>query len=97
MALDPKMMTNATSNARAGEAPQIFSVWITDTMATAQVSGYFNAKAKSLERGDLIHLIRLNSSGLPVEYGLAVVRSKSSAGVVDVSNVANKVTLADTD
>lgn len=80
---------------KAGAAPQIWSYTTTDTAATVDSSGYFNAMASLLKVGDLIYRVT-TSSGSVSTAGLHVVMSISAAGVVDVADTT-AMTVTNTD
>lgn len=80
---------------KATAAPQIWSYTTTDTAATIDTSGYFNAVASLLKVGDLIYRVT-TSSGAVSTAGLHVVMSISAAGVVDVADTT-AMTVTNTD
>ena len=64
-----------------------FTLWhytTTDTAATADDAGYFNAAADMLRVGDMI-LANLDTAGLPTA-GILLVNA-NSGGTVDVANL----------
>ena len=80
---------------KAVAAPQMWSYTTTDTAATIDTSGYFNAVASLVKVGDLIY--RVTTSGSSVSTaGLHVVMSISAAGVVDVADTT-AMTVTNTD
>lgn len=81
--------------AKAGNAPQVWSYTTTDTAATVDTSAYFNAVASLLKVGDIIW--RVTTSGSAVSTaGYHVVMTISAAGVVDVAD-ATAATVTNTD
>jgi hypothetical protein len=81
---------------KRGNAPQVFSYQTADAFTDIDTAGYFNSIRAMLSPCDLIHVVR-TSSGVPVGYGLYVVRSVSATSV-DVFNTINSVaSLANTD
>lgn len=67
--------------AKAGNAPQMWSYSSADAIATVNTSGYFNSAADLLKVGDLIYVY---DSATPTA-SLAVVLSNTGT-VVDVSD-----------
>lgn len=80
---------------KAGNAPQIFSYQTTDSAATVDTSGYFNAVASILKPGDVIFRTTF-SGGNPSTAGMHLVMSVSAAGVVDVADTT-ALTVTNTD
>lgn len=81
--------------AKAGNAPQMWSYTTTDSAATVDTSGYFNSVASLLKVGDLIYRVT-TSSGAVSTAGQHVVLTISAAGVVDVAD-ANALAVTNTD
>ena len=77
--------------AKAGNAPQMWSYKSADAIATVNTSGYFNTASDSLKVGDLIYVYDSNTP----TASLVVVLSNAS-GVVDVSD-GQAITVADAD
>jgi len=80
---------------KAGNAPQIWSYTTTDSAATVDTSGYFNAVASLVKVGDVIWRVT-TSSGAVSTVGQHVVMTVSAAGVVDVSDTS-ALTVTNTD
>ena len=80
--------------AKAGNAPQIWSYTTTDVHATVDTSGYFNSAASVLKVGDLI-LVVVTSSGAVSTAGWHVVMTNTGS-VVNVSDVT-ALTVTNTD
>jgi len=81
--------------AKAGNAPQMWSYTTTDAAATVDTSGYFNSVAGLLKVGDLIYRVT-TSAGAVSTAGQHVVLTISAAGVVDVAD-ANALAVTNTD
>lgn len=81
--------------AKAGNAPQIWSYTTTDAAATVDTSGYFNTVASLVKVGDIIWRVT-TSSGSVSTAGQHVVMTISAAGVVDVSDTS-ALTVTNTD
>ncbi len=81
--------------AKAGNAPQMWSYITTDAAADVDSSGYFNSVASLLKVGDLILRVT-TSSGSVSTAGFHVVMSVSAAGVVNVSDTT-ALTVTNTD
>ena len=77
--------------AKAGNAPQMWSYTSADAIATVNTSGYFNDAADLLKVGDLIYVY---DSATPTA-SLVVVLSNTGT-VVDVSD-GTSLSVADTD
>jgi len=80
--------------AKAGNAPQIWSYTTTDAHGTVDGSGYFNSAASVLKVGDLI-LVVVTSSGAVSTAGWHVVMTNTGS-VVNVSDVT-ALTVTNTD
>lgn len=95
------MAFNATNfqpiggQAKAGNAPQMWSYTTADSAATVDTSGYFNAVASIVKAGDIIVRVT-TSSGAPSTAGMHLVMSVSAAGVVDVADTT-ALTVTNTD
>lgn len=76
---------------KRGQAPSIFAYKTTDSIATVNTAGYFDALTNTLEVGDLIYCV--TSTGSTAVCTLTQVLSNAS-GVVDV---ADGTTLSATD
>lgn len=81
--------------AKAGNAPQMWSYTTTDAAATVDTSGYFNDVAGLVKVGDLIYRVT-TSAGAVSTAGFHAVMSVSAAGVVDVSDTT-ALTVTNTD
>jgi len=68
---------------KAGNSPAIYAYSTTDTVATVNTAGYFNALATQLRVGDLIYCV--TSTGGTAVASLNYVLS-NAAGVVDVND-----------
>lgn len=77
--------------AKAGNAPQMWSYSSADAIATVNTSGYFNSAADSLKVGDLIYVF---DTATPTA-SLVVVLSNTGT-VVDVSD-GTTISVADAD
>ena len=77
--------------AKAGNAPQMWSYKSADAIADVNTEGYFNDASDVLKVGDLIYVFDSNTP----TANLVVVLSNAS-GVVDVSN-GESITVADSD
>lgn len=77
--------------AKAGNAPQMWSYTSADAIATVNTSGYFNSAADVLKVGDLIYVYDSNTP----TASLAVVLSNTGT-VVDVSD-GTALSVADAD
>jgi hypothetical protein len=78
---------------KAGNVPSLYAYATTDTIATVNTEGYFNALATILSVGDVI-LVRSSTGGTQV-LSLVYVAS-NAAGVVDVTDGLT-ITATDTD
>lgn len=67
--------------AKAGNAPQMWSYTTTDAIATVNTEGYFNDASDVLKVGDLMYVYDSNTP----TASLVIVLSNAS-GVVDVSD-----------
>lgn len=76
---------------KKGTAPQMFTYTTTDTVATVNTSGYFNAISDEVVVGDIITSV--TSTGGTLASSIHTVVSNAS-GVVDVSD---GTTIAQTD
>ena len=76
---------------KRGSAPQMWSYTTTDSLATMNTSGYFNAVSDEVKVGDLIYV---HDSNTPTD-SLVVVLSNASS-VVDVSD-GTAISVADAD
>jgi len=77
--------------AKAGNAPQMWSYTSADAIATVNTSGYFNSAADLLKVGDLIYVYDSNTP----TASLVVVLSNTGT-VVDVSD-GTALSVADAD
>jgi hypothetical protein len=77
--------------AKAGNAPQMWSYTSADAIATVNTSGYFNSAADVLKVGDLIYVYDSNTP----TASLVVVLSNTGT-VVDVSD-GTALSVADAD
>ena len=75
--------TNYASGGNATNAPSIHKYKTTDTAATINTAGYFNALAKEVRVGDLIYAYA-DTGGTPQGYFFAV--NANSGTVVDVTD-----------
>jgi type II secretory pathway pseudopilin PulG len=82
---------NVIAANKRGNAPGIYSYSTTDSIATVNTEGYFNALAGTLQVGDLVYCV--TSTGTTAVATLVYVLSNTGT-VVDVSN---GTTLAATD
>ena len=76
---------------KSGNAPSIYAYSTTDTIATVNTQGYFDALAATLKVGDLIYCV--TSTGSTAVATLVYVLSNTGT-VVDVND---GTTLANTD
>jgi hypothetical protein len=81
--------------AKAGNAPQVWSYTTEDTAATVDTSGYFNAVASLVKVGDIIWRVT-TSSGAVSTAGYHIVMTNTAAGVVNVSDTT-AATVTNTD
>jgi hypothetical protein len=81
--------------AKAGNAPQMWSYTTPDAADAVDTSGYFNSVASLLKVGDLIYRVT-TSSGSVSTAGWHVVMTISAAGVVNVSDTT-VLTVTNTD
>lgn len=95
MAFDATNFQTVGGQTKAGNAPQVFSYQTTDSAATVDTSGYFNAVASIVKPGDIIFRTTF-SSGSPSTAGMHLVMSVSAAGVVDVADTT-ALTVTNTD
>lgn len=95
MAFDAAGLNAAGGQSKAGNAPQLWTYTTTDSAATVDTSGYFNAIASILKVGDIIFRVT-TSSGSVSTAGMHVVMSVSAAGVVDVADTT-ALTVTNTD
>jgi len=91
MAFDKTGLQPIGGQAKAGNAPQMWSYKSADTIATVNSEGYFNSASDVLKVGDLIYVYDSNTP----TANLVVVLSNAS-GVVDVSD-GQAITVADAD
>ena len=77
--------------AKAGNAPQMWSYKSADAIADVNTEGYFNDASDVLKVGDLIYVYDSNTP----TANLVVVLSNAS-GVVDVSN-GESISVSDSD
>jgi hypothetical protein len=78
----------AGGQSKSGAAPQLFTYRTTDSVATCDTSGYFNAVTSLLNVGDIIDVQVVDSVTTPAAVsgnGRLIVQS-NSAGVVDTYN-----------
>jgi hypothetical protein len=92
MAYSSTGLNAAGGQSKAGNAPQIWTYTSADAIATVNTSGYFDSASSLLKVGDIIFVY---DSATPT-MSIVFVLSKSSAGVVDVSDGLT-VTATDTD
>jgi hypothetical protein len=81
--------------AKAGNAPQMWSYTTTDPATDVDGSGYFNAVASIVKVGDLIYRVTTNAGAVSTA-GWHVVMTVSAAGVVNVSETT-ALTVTNTD
>ena len=81
--------------AKAGNAPQMWSYTTDDAATAVDTAGYFNAVASIVKPGDLILRVT-TSSGSVSTAGWHVVMTVTAAGVVNVSDTT-ALTVTNTD
>ena len=91
MAYDKTGLQPIGGQAKAGNAPQMWSYKSADAISTVNSEGYFNDASDVLKVGDLIYVYDSNTP----TANLVVVLSNAS-GVVDVSD-GQAITVADAD
>ena len=91
MAFDKTGLQPIGGQAKAGNAPQMWSYKSADAISTVNSEGYFNSASDVLKVGDLIYVYDSNTP----TANLVVVLSNAS-GVVDVSD-GQAITVADAD
>jgi hypothetical protein len=91
MAFDKTGLQPIGGQAKAGNAPQMWSYTSTDAIADVNTEGYFNDASDVLKVGDLIYVFDSNTP----TANLVVVLSNAS-GVVDVSN-GESISVSDSD
>lgn len=91
MAFDKTGLQPIGGQAKAGNAPQMWSYKSADAISTVNSEGYFNDASDVLKVGDLIYVYDSNTP----TANLVVVLSNAS-GVVDVSD-GQAITVADAD
>ena len=74
-------LSPAGAQAKAGDAPQMWTYSSTDAKATVAASGYFNSASSVLKVGDLVMIY---DTATPAA-SLHIVLTNTAAGVVDVS------------
>ena len=91
MAFDKTGQQPNGGQAKAGNAPQMWSYKSADAIADVNTEGYFNDASDVLKVGDLIYVFDSNTP----TANLVVVLSNAS-GVVDVSN-GESISVSDSD
>ena len=91
MAFDKTGLQPIGGQAKAGNAPQMWSYKSADAIAYVNTEGYFNDASDVLKVGDLIYVFDSNTP----TANLVVVLSNAS-GVVDVSN-GESISVSDSD
>ena len=91
MAYDKTNLQPIGGQAKAGNAPQMWSYKSADAIADINTSGYFNDASDVLKVGDLIHVW---DSSVPTANLVSVLSNAS--GVVDVSD-GTALSVADAD
>ena len=81
MAYNTDGLSPAGAQAKAGDAPQMWTYKSADAKATVAASGYFNTVSSVLKVGDLVMIF---DTATPAA-SLHIVLSNSASGVVDVS------------
>jgi hypothetical protein len=79
----PFLRTNWANGGAPRGAPRIHAYKSTDTIATINTAGYFNAVSAEVSVGDAIHIFA-DTGGTPQGY-LATINS-NTGGVVDITD-----------
>jgi hypothetical protein len=79
------------ASSKRGNGPSMYLYKTTDTQATVNTAGYFNALSSMLEVGDIIFVYDATTPSLVLTYVLS-----NASGVVDIAD-GTTVSATDTD